>query len=169
MTNDFVNISYQQNGSSTTTNELGMREMQAMAYEARNKRYLLIKAPPASGKSRALMFIALDKLRNQGIRKVVVAVPEKSIGKSFHSTELKKYGFFDDWKVAPSYNLCDAGGNEQDKANRFVEFFRNSTARILVCAHATLRNGMKNLNDSEFNDCLLAIDEFHHTSADADS
>ncbi len=60
-------------------NELGMREMQAKAYEARNHRFLLIKAPPASGKSRALMFIALDKLKNQGIKKVVVAVPEKSI------------------------------------------------------------------------------------------
>lgn len=168
-TNDFVDIRYQQNGHSTNTDSLGMREMQAKAYEARNKKYLLIKAPPASGKSRALMFIALDKLENQGIRKVVVAVPEKSIGRSFADTNLVNNGFFKNWHVSQMYNLCDAESNEADKAGRFVQFFRKSTDKILVCAHATLRNGMKQLNDEEFNDCLLAIDEFHHTSADADS
>ena len=167
--NDFVDIHYQQNGHSTNTDSLGMREMQAKAYEARNKKYLLIKAPPASGKSRALMFIALDKLENQGIRKVVVAVPEKSIGRSFADTNLVNNGFFKNWHVSQMYNLCDAESNEADKAGRFVQFFRKSTDKILVCAHATLRNGMKQLNDEEFNDCLLAIDEFHHTSADADS
>ena len=167
--NDFVDIHYQQNGQSTNTDSLGMREMQAKAYEARNKKYLLIKAPPASGKSRALMFIALDKLENQGIRKVVVAVPEKSIGRSFANTNLVNNGFFKNWHVSQMYNLCDAESNEADKAGRFVQFFRKSEDKILLCAHATLRNGMKQLNDEEFNDCLLAIDEFHHTSADADS
>ncbi len=168
-TNDFVDIRYQQSGQSTNTDSLGMREMQAKAYEARNKKYLLIKAPPASGKSRALMFIALDKLENQGIRKVVVAVPEKSIGRSFADTNLVNNGFFKNWHVSQMYNLCDAESNEADKAGRFVQFFRKSEDKILLCAHATLRNGMKQLNDEEFNDCLLAIDEFHHTSADADS
>ena len=167
--NDFVDIHYQQNGQSTNTDSLGMREMQAKAYEARNKKYLLIKAPPASGKSRALMYIALDKLANQGIRKVVVAVPEKSIGRSFADTNLVNNGFFKNWHVSQMYNLCDAESNEADKAGRFVQFFRKSEDKILLCAHATLRNGMKQLNDEEFNDCLLAIDEFHHTSADADS
>ena len=165
---NIVDIKYQQTGTSSTTNSLGMREMQAKAYEARNNRFLLIKAPPASGKSRALMFIALDKLKNQGIKKVVVAVPEKSIGRSFQNTSLMKFGFFADWRVAPYFNLCDAS-NESDKAKRFVEFFKQDTSRILVCAHATLRNGMKEINDEEFNDCLLAIDEFHHTSADVNS
>ena len=165
---NIVDIKYQQTGTSSTTNALGMREMQAKAYEARNHRFLLIKAPPASGKSRALMFIALDKLKNQGIKKVVVAVPEKSIGRSFQNTNLMKFGFFADWRVAPYFNLCDAS-NESDKAKRFVEFFKQNTSRILVCAHATLRNGMKEINDEEFNDCLLAIDEFHHTSADVNS
>ena len=63
--NNIVDIRYQQTGSSSATNELGMREMQVKAYEARGKRFLLIKAPLASGKSRALMFIALDKLEHQ--------------------------------------------------------------------------------------------------------
>lgn len=118
---NIVNIHYRQTGTSSSVNELGMREMQAKAYEARNQRFLLIKAPPASGKSRALMFIALDKLANQGIKKVIVAVPEKSIGRSFKNTNLKEYGFFEDWKVAQYFNLCDTS-NEKDKADRFCEF-----------------------------------------------
>lgn len=165
--NNIVDIHYQQTGKASATDALGMREMQAKAYEARDKRFLLIKAPPASGKSRALMFIALDKLRHQGLKKVVVAVPEKSIGRSFQNTNLTDNGFFEDWKVPRYFNLCDTT-NEQDKAERFVEFFK-SKSEILVCAHATLRNGMKELHDEALNDCLLAIDEFHHTSADANS
>ena len=166
--NNIVDIKYQQTGTATAVNPLGMREMQAMAYEHRNKRFLLIKAPPASGKSRALMYIALDKLQNQGLKRVVVAVPEKSIGRSFKNTNLMNGGFFANWAVPTYFNLTDVK-NEQDKKGRFIEFFRQNGAKILVCAHATLRNGMKELEDEAFNDTLLAIDEFHHTSADANS
>ena len=66
---DTVHVSYAQTGQSAKINPLGMREMQEKAYAARDAPYLLLKAPPASGKSRALMFIALDKLKNQGIKK----------------------------------------------------------------------------------------------------
>ena len=166
--NNIVDIRYQQTGCASATNELGMREMQAKAYKVRDKRFLLIKAPPASGKSRALMFIALDKLEHQGLKRVVVAVPEKSIGRSFQNTILTNNGFFADWKVAPYFNLTDVK-NEKDKKGRFIEFFQQDRAKILVCAHATLRNGMKEISDECFNDTLLAIDEFHHTSADANS
>ena len=166
--NNIVDIKYQQTGAATAVNPLGMREMQALAYKQRNKRFLLIKAPPASGKSRALMFIALDKLVNQGVKRVVVAVPEKSIGRSFKNTNLVNGGFFANWEVPTYFNLTDVK-NEQDKKGRFIEFFRQKNAKILVCAHATLRNGVKELEDEAFNDTLLAIDEFHHTSADANS
>lgn len=62
-----VSVSYAAKGSSTQPNELGMRQMQECAYEKRGEQYLLIKSPPASDKSRALMFIALDKLHYQGV------------------------------------------------------------------------------------------------------
>ena len=168
VSNNIVDIRYEQTGKATDVNEMGMREMQAKAYEARYRRFLLIKAPPASGKSRALMFIALDKLAHQGMKKVVVAVPEKSIGRSFKNTDLTSSGFFADWKVAPYFNLTDVK-NEQDKKGRFIEFLTSPDAKVLVCAHATLRNAMKELSDETFDDILLAIDEFHHTSADANS
>src|SRR4029079_16644378 len=87
-----------------------MRPMQERAYERRGEQYLLIKSPPASGKSRALMFIALDKLTNQAVRQAIIVVPEKSIGASLHDEPLSKYGFFADWVVEPKWNLCDAPG-----------------------------------------------------------
>ena len=75
-----VSVTYARNGSSTRANALGMRPMQERACEKRGEQYLLIKSPPASGKSRALMFIALDKLHNQGLRQAIVVVPERAIG-----------------------------------------------------------------------------------------
>lgn len=167
---NLVNIQYAQTGKSSATNEMGMREMQAMVYEQRQRQYLLVKAPPASGKSRAMMFVALDKLANQGIRKVIVSVPEKSIGRSFKDTKLKEFGFFEDWKVAPYYNLCDSLGSETSKRKKVHEFLLPATsAKILVCTHSTLRNAMKDVPNEQLNDVFFGIDEFHHTSADANN
>lgn len=168
--NNLVNIQYAQTGKSSATNEMGMREMQAMVYEQRQRQYLLVKAPPASGKSRAMMFVALDKLANQGIRKVIVSVPEKSIGRSFKDTKLKDFGFFEDWKVAPYYNLCDSLGSETSKRKKVHEFLLPTTStKILVCTHSTLRNAMKDIPNEQLNDVFFGIDEFHHTSADANN
>ena len=64
--------------------------MQERAYEKRGEQYLLIKSPPASGKSRALMFIALDKLQNQGFKQAIIVVPEKAIGASFYDEPLSQ-------------------------------------------------------------------------------
>lgn len=164
---NLVHVEYDQTGKSKSTNALGMREMQEKAYEGRTAQYLLLKAPPASGKSRALMFIALDKLKNQGIKKVIVAVPEKSIGASFGSTELKKYGFFADWSPNPKYNLCTPG-EEKSKVTAFLNFLE-SDEQILVCTHATLRFAFDGLDPKKLDDTLVSIDEFHHVSAEGDN
>ncbi len=164
---DIVHVKYQQTGKSKSTNESGMREMQQKAFEARTAQYLLIKAPPASGKSRALMFIGLDKLINQDIKKVIVAVPERSIGSSFAKTELKKFGFFSDWEPNPRYNLCTPGV-EKSKVTAFLNFLE-SDEEILICTHATLRFAFDAIDEKQLNDCLLAIDEFHHVSVDGDN
>ncbi len=164
---NLVNVNYDQTGNSKSTNELGMREMQEKAYEGKTAQYLLIKAPPASGKSRALMFIALHKLKKQGIKKVIVAVPEKSIGASFGTTELKKFGFFEDWNPNPKYNLCTPG-KEKSKVTAFLEFLE-SDEQILVCTHATFRFAFDGLDPKKLNDTLVAIDEFHHVSAEGDN
>lgn len=167
MSSNIFDINYHQTGKSKSTNNLGMREMQARAFEKRNSKHLLVKAPPASGKSRALMFIGLDKLINQGLKKVIVAVPERSIGASFKNTDLTSHGFFSNWEVEPRNNLTSAGG-DKSKVQGFIRFME-SDEKILVCTHATLRFAFEQLEDSLFDDCLLAIDEFHHVSADVNS
>ncbi|MCL6218590.1 DEAD/DEAH box helicase [Zunongwangia pacifica] len=164
---NLIEVTYKQTGKSKKTNELGMREMQAEAFKANSAQYLLIKAPPASGKSRALMFIALEKLYKQGIKKVIVAVPEKSIGASFGTTELKKFGFFTDWEPNPRYNLCTPGP-EKSKVSAFLEFLDNNE-QILICTHATLRFAFQGLDEKKLDNTLVAIDEFHHVSAEGDN
>ncbi len=138
MNNNILQVSYAQTGQSASHNEMGMREMQARVFAERNSQYLLIKAPPASGKSRALMFLGLDKLINQGLHKVIVAVPEMSIGSSFKDTDLTKFGFFADWTIKPEYNLC-ISGSEKGKTITFQRFME-SEDQVLVCTHSTLRS-----------------------------
>ena len=162
-----MEFKYAQSGASSNTNDMGMRAMQSRAYEGRNSQYLLLKAPPASGKSRALMFLSLDKLHNQGIKKAIVAVPERSIGGSFDTTELSKYGFFCNWEVDNDNNLCTPGG-ETSKTKAFKRFMAGND-NVLICTHATLRFAFQEIEDTAFNDCLIAIDEFHHVSADGEN
>ncbi|MBK8454754.1 MAG: pseudomurein-binding repeat-containing protein [Thiofilum sp.] len=163
-----VSVNYARNGSSKKANELGMRVMQERAFEKRGEQYLLIKSPPASGKSRALMFIALDKLHNQNLKKALIVVPEKSIGSSFNNEPLSQYGFYWDWEVAPTWNLCNAPGEEGGKVNA-VKAFLESEEPILICTHATFRFAVDKFGVAAFDDCLIAVDEFHHVSANPDN
>lgn len=164
-----VSVNYARTGSSTKANALGMRPMQEKAYERRGEQYLLIKSPPASGKSRALMFIALDKLANQGLRQAIIVVPERSIGASFHDEPLSRFGFSSDWIVAPRWNLCDAPGSDNGGKVNAVGTFLASDDTVLVCTHATFRFAVDRFGIEAFDDRLIAVDEFHHVSANPDN
>jgi len=146
-----------------------MRPMQERAYERRGEQFLLIKSPPASGKSRALMFIALDKLTNQGIKQAVIVVPERSIGASFHDEALTRHGFWADWQVAPKWNLCDAPGGDNGGKVSSLGAFLKSEDRVLVCTHATFRFAIDKFGVEAFDGRVIAIDEFHHVSVDEDN
>ena len=163
-----VSVSYARNGSTNKANALGMRPMQERAYEKRGEQYLLIKSPPASGKSRALMFIALDKLANQGLKQAIIVVPEKSIGSSFADEPLTKFGFWADWTVTPKWNLCNAPGEDGGKVNS-VGAFLESDDKVLVCTHATFRFAVDRFGVEAFDNRLIAVDEFHHVSANPDN
>jgi superfamily II DNA or RNA helicase len=168
-----VSISTARTGASSKANALGMRAMQERAYAKRGEQYLLIKSPPASGKSRALMFIALDKLHNQGLKQAIVVVPERSIGSSFADEALSQHGFFADWQVAPQWNLCNAPGADDVKVAKSkvkaVGEFLASADKTLVCTHATFRFAVEALGMEAFDNRLIAIDEFHHVSSSADN
>lgn len=163
-----VSVNYARTGSSKKSNELGMRVMQERAYEQRGEQYLLIKSPPASGKSRALMFVALDKLHNQGIKQAIIVVPEKSIGSSFHDEPLTQFGFWADWYVEPKWNLCNAPGEDGSKVNA-VKSFLEGDDQVLVCTHSTLRFAVDRFGVAAFDNRLIAVDEFHHVSANPDN
>ena len=168
-----VSITTARTGASAKADELGMRDMQALAYARRGEQYLLIKSPPASGKSRALMFIALDKLHNQGLKQAIVVVPERSIGGSFADEPLSQHGFAWDWTVAPQWNLCNAPGVDEPRmAKSKVEAVRQFLAsgdKVLVCTHATFRFAVEELGIEAFDQRLIAIDEFHHVSSNPDN
>ncbi|MEA9977122.1 MULTISPECIES: DEAD/DEAH box helicase [unclassified Pseudomonas] len=168
-----VSISTARTGASSKANELGMRAMQERAYAKRGEQYLLIKSPPASGKSRALMFIALDKLHNQSLQQAIVVVPERSIGGSFADEPLSKFGFYWDWQVSPQWNLCNAPGIDEPRVAKSkvgaVGKFLESADKVLVCTHATFRFAVEELGIEAFDNRLIAIDEFHHVSANPDN
>ena len=164
-----VSVTYARSGVSTKANALGMRPMQERAYEKRGEQYLLIKSPPASGKSRALMFIALDKLHNQGIKQAIIVVPEKSIGASFNDEPLSQYGFWTDWQVEPKWNLCNAPGTEGGGKVKSLGAFLASDDKVLVCTHATFRFAVDAFGVEAFDERLIAVDEFHHVSSNPDN
>ena len=168
-----VSLRTGQTGASTKANAFGLRAMQERAYDRRGEQYLLIKSPPASGKSRALMFIALDKLHNQGLRKAIIVVPERSIGGSFANEALSSFGFWADWTVKPQWNLCNAPGIDEPRVAKSkvkaVGEFLSSADQVLVCTHATFRFAVDELGVDAFDDCLIAVDEFHHVSANPDN
>lgn len=168
-----VSIATARTGASSKANALGMRAMQERAYAKRGEQYLLIKSPPASGKSRALMFIALDKLHNQGLQQAVILVPERSIGGSFADEPLSQHGFYWDWQVAPQWNLCNAPGVDEPRIAKSkvdaVRKFLESTDKVLVCTHATFRFAVDELGIQAFDNRLIAVDEFHHVSSNSDN
>lgn len=168
-----VSITTARTGRSAKANELGMRTMQERAYTRRGEQYLLLKSPPASGKSRALMFIALDKLHSQGLRQAIVVVPERSIGSSFADEPLTQHGFHWDWQVAPQWNLCNAPGVDEPRIARSkvdaVRKFLASPDKVMVCTHATFRFAVEELGTEAFDERLIAIDEFHHVSSNPDN
>lgn len=168
-----VSITTASTGASSKANALGMRTMQERVYAKRGEQYVLIKSPPASGKSRALMFVALDKLHNQGLQQVIIVVPERSIGASFADEPLSQFGFYWDWHVEPQWNLCNSPGVDEPRVAKSkveaVSKFLKSADKVMVCTHATFRFAVDELGVEAFDNRVIAIDEFHHVSANPDN
>ena len=128
--------------------------------------------PPASGKSRALMFVALDKLKNQGLKQaIIVTVPENS-----HRVELQRRTAEPARASSPtgtwsrSWNLSNApggeGGSKVDAVGRFLasEATRRWSAPMPRSALPLEKYGVE-----AFDDRLIAVDEFHHVSSNEDN
>ena len=86
---------------------------------------------------------------------------------------MSRFGFWTDWEVKPRWNLCNAPGIDEARVAKSkvkaVGEFLKSDDRVLVCTHATFRFAVDELGVEAFDDCLIAVDEFHHVSADQDN
>ncbi|WP_313391724.1 helicase-related protein [Sphingobium yanoikuyae] len=164
-----ITLNYDGTGASKVTNSLGMRAMQARVWDKRDAQHLLVKSPPASGKSRAAMFVGLEKLRTNAIDRVVIAVPERSIGSSFRNTGLAAGGFHSDWRL--DLDLCTVGSETGRKVDELIGFLRGeSGGQTALCTHSTLRAAYAKTDDvSLFDRALVCVDELHHASSDENS
>ena len=71
-----VSVRYAADGSSTKSSAMGMRPMQERVWQKRGEQYLLIKSPPASGKSRALMFYrSWTSCEIRKLKQAIIVVP----------------------------------------------------------------------------------------------
>ena len=144
--------------------ELGMRPMQTWAYSLREERHLYMLCTPASGKTRAIMFIALDKLCNQGLKQAIITVPDKQAGARFLDTPLSEAGFWADWTVNPRWHLCNAPSTAASNI-KAVKAFLCSDGKALVCPQASFCRAMDQLGPEAFDNRLVAVAEYHRTSA----
>jgi hypothetical protein len=115
------------------------------------------------------MFVALDKLRNQGLKQAIIVVPERAIGASFNDEPLSQFGFWADWHVEPKWNLCNAPGSDNGSKVKSLGAFLDSDDKVLVCTHATFRFAVDAYGIEKFDHRLIAVDEFHHASANPDN
>lgn len=164
-----ITLNYDGTGASKATDSLGMRAMQARVWDKRDAQHLLVKSPPASGKSRAAMFVGLEKLRTNAVDRVVIAVPERSIGASFRDTGLAAGGFHSDWQL--DLDLCTVGSETGGKVEELIGFLRGERgARTALCTHSTLRAAYAKTDDvTLFDRALICVDELHHASSDENS
>ena len=164
-----ITLNYDGTGASKATNTLGMRAMQARVWDKRDAQHLLVKSPPASGKSRAAMFVGLEKLRTNTVDRVVIAVPERSIGASFRDISLAAGGFYSDWRL--DLDLCTVGSETGRKVDELIEFLRGEGGRrTALCTHSTLRAAYAKTDDvTLFDRALVCVDELHHASSDENS
>ncbi|MEQ1769863.1 MAG: DEAD/DEAH box helicase [Devosia sp.] len=164
-----ITLTYEGTGASKTIDSLGMRRMQSRVWEKRDAQHLLVKSPPASGKSRAAMFVGLEKLRTNAVDRVVIAVPERSIGASFRDTSLAKGGYHSDWRL--DLDLCTVGSETGRKVDELIGFLRGETVgQTALCTHSTLRAAYAKTDDvTLFDRALICVDELHHASSDENS
>lgn len=164
-----ITLSYDGTGASKATDGFGMRAMQVRVWDKRDAQHLLVKSPPASGKSRAAMFLGLEKLRTRDVDRVVIAVPERSIGSSFRNASLAAGGFHSDWQL--DLDLCTVGSETGRKVDELIGFLRGEGgARTALCTHSTLRAAYAKTDDvALFDRTLVCVDELHHASSDENS
>ena len=141
-----------------------MKPNQKLVYSYINERWFILSEPPGAGKSTSIKFVVSELLRKNPKLKVIIAVPQTLISKSFGSIILEyPNGNKVEWDI--SNNLCERIGNldKIGELNNFInqdEFGNNPADRIAIVTHITLSK--LNTEGENFNDVMFIIDEGHH-------
>jgi len=141
-----------------------MKPNQKLVYNYINERFFILSEPPGAGKSTSIKFVVNELLRKNPKLKVIIAVPQTLISKSFGSIMLEyPNGDKVEWDI--SNNLCDKIGilDKIGELNNFInkdEFGNNPADRITMVTHITLSK--LNTEGENFNDVMFIIDEGHH-------
>jgi len=71
--------------------------------------------------------------------------------------------------LTPGELVVTVGGDKLREGSKVETFhnFLDSDEKLLICTHATLRFAFNSVETKAFNRCLIAVDEFHHVSADS--
>lgn len=147
------------------TGAKALRGWQARGLRAlRSKALSILLAPTGSGKSTLLKALALTAMRRDPSLKVIIAVPQMLIARSFAQDDLLIDGKPARWHVAEQHRLI--GTN--DNVTRLVDFLKSGDGRTLICTHQTLVLAHQKLMNEggAWPNVALYIDEAHHSSAD---
>jgi hypothetical protein len=136
---------------------------------------MIVTQPPGSGKSTLVKFVHAFDLINNPNRKLVIAVPQTVIAKTFRRVVLKyDSGNELEWDVG--YDLC--GEIQQSKISEIVRFLKMQTypkglhERVLICSHAALAIAYDRVRQDDIREIIknttFVLDEAHHVlSAEA--
>lgn len=131
----------------------------------RNDSKLIVIKPPGAGKSTLIKFIHAYDLTKHKDQKLVIAVPQNLIGKTFLQVLLA----YDDGSKIPwdvGINLCQDSLSKIDEIVKFLKkdkFVNGIHNRILLCSHTALAMAYARLNDkSVLKNTTIVIDEAHH-------
>ena len=146
-----------------------MKPNQRILWEKfRNSRLMMIIWPPGAGKSTGINFVMKHRICEDDKHKVIFAVPQTVISKSFGKITLVD----DDgseflWDIG--IDLCNM--RYYQKASTVVNFLKqkqftnNKNERTLITTHSTLARVyelLKNSDNSIFDDSTFVFDEAHH-------
>ena len=141
------------------------RENQLDVWEYRTSRYFSMTEPCGSGKSVSIQFIALHNLLTNPNMKVVIAIPQTMIMKTFRKAKLQLPGG-DIHTFEVGVNLCK--NTKGSKIKSLLDFIHTTnfgsklSDRIVLTTHMALSRLFHDNINEDFKDTIFFIDEAHH-------
>ena len=147
-----------------------MRKNQKKVYiKFKGQRFMIVSEPTGSGKSTIIKFVFADRLLKDENHKLLIAVPQSLIAKSFGRTILKYNTRREvEWDIG--LNLCqDVKEKKSDALMKFLrkrKFNKGIHNRMAIITHYALAIALQEMTPRQianyFKNTTLVIDEAHH-------